>query len=175
MSISRPRKALIGAALGIISLWLSAQLFGVGIATAIPRLNFTIAMAAMALLTFECGLRFGASKRPVNRVTAGIGALIFGSATLLAGFSILVCIPETILGEMPVRHGRLVAYQSSFPLVSDSVLVQVETQILPGLYAFQTKALLDPAWSANVRVETNLLLVSYADGSGLRHHLEVSP
>jgi hypothetical protein len=175
MPITKFRRALIGAALGVIGLWMSMQLFGIGVVTAIPRVNLAISFAATACLAFECSTRFAASKRSLTRFFASFGTLIFGLATLLVGCSILVWTPETNLGEVSVRHGRLVAHQNSVPLVAESVQVRLEIQILPGLYAFQMKALLDPAWDANVRVTSKALLVSYIDANGLQRHLEVSP
>jgi hypothetical protein len=151
------------------------QMLDVGISTTVPRLNFAIALAATSLLAFECCVQFSVASGVIIRIAAGAGALIFGLATVVAGFSIVVWAPDFNLGEVPVHHGRLIALRSSVPLVSDVVLVQWQLQVFPGLFVFQRKALLDPAWNASVRAEAKAMIVSYTDGGGQRRSLKVSP
>ena len=72
-----------------------------------------------------------------------------------------------MLAKVKASPADFVLYTSSLPLTSDSVLIQRQYHVLPGLHAFKTVAIIDPAWNPKVERDAGgQTVLTWNDGNG---------
>lgn len=167
MPHANSRCVLESSALVVMALWLSMLFVGAGLATNSMKLNTLLVAVASAYLAFALFRRSVHWRRVASRCLAKLGTLLLAIGALIALLSALLPGPSAQFGVELTPRGRLIAYQFSRPLTSDSVRVELQRELLPGLYAFRVKALLEPAWDPHMTATTpNALVFSYLDSDG---------
>ncbi len=176
MPRSNFRCVLESAALVVMALGHSMLFVGAGLATTSMKLNTLLEAVASAYLAFALFRRSVRWRRVAYRFLGKLGTSLLSIYAFLALLNVFLPGPAAQFGVELTPRGRLIAYQFSQPLMSDSVRVELQLELLPGLYAYQVKALLDPAWDPHMTATTpNALAFSYLDSDGKSQTFRVMP
>lgn len=149
----KARATLVACSSVILLQWLGMQMLGLGMATASQRMNKVLVLASVCCLGWVAlGLGTSSRRTSVRILTRALCALLVLVALMVA-FT-LTFPPSDVLTRFESGNGLVVIYRDSLPLVSDSILIQKEYSVLPGIYAFQEVSVLDPAWDPAVNINS---------------------